>query len=346
MKKWFDVAVMVAILAVIAVLTSASTRGLALPAAGVPPERVSAARAFPAGPALDSEESYIDASSLGTPVLQGGSAMDDERSVPRTPAPNPAVVPSEQSFPGVSARSYLVIDAMSGKKLLQYHAQDRRQIASLTKIMTALIVFERGKLDDTVTVPETIAALDYSNTLMGLTPGEQISVRDLLYGMMLPSGNDASIALATHSAGSEDIFVREMNRRAVQLGLRNTRFVNSHGLDGRTGNQYSTAEDLATLTLYAMQNPDFRAMVAMPWYVAQTGSFGKYLLRNSNALVYSYAGAHGVKIGYTRRAGQTMVGSAYRDGRWLIAVILGSTQRGVDAQLLLDKGFELAQQQG
>lgn len=263
----------------------------------------------------------------------------DERA---TAAGGGASATEEVALPGITAQAYIVIDGDSGETLLQFHASEGRPMASLTKIMTALLVLERGNLDDVATVPEAVANLRFS-TLMGVQSGEQVSVRDLLYGMMLPSGNDAAIALAYYISGDEETFTREMNRRALELGLRNTRFANSHGLDSRTEPHFASSADLAMLTQYAMQMPDFRRVVAARSWSGR-GVQRNYSMVNINGLLASYPGAIGVKIGYTRRAGQTIVGSAVRKGRWLIVVALGSKQSVTDAGFLLEKGFALATQ--
>ena len=247
--------------------------------------------------------------------------------------------PHEEQLPGVTAAAYIVMDGSTGRILMQRNAHARRSTASLTKIMTALLVLEQSNLDEIVTVPEAIATLRAS-TMMGLNLGERIPVRDTLYGLMLPSGNDAAAALATHVAGTEAAFVDRMNDKAKALGLRNTHFTNSHGLDFREwGSPYSSAHDLAELTRAAMANATFREVVAARSFVSRGSDQGPYLLLNFNTLLSSYPGANGVKIGYTRRAGHSIVTSAWRDGVWLIAVVLGSQQRDGDATKLLDEGF-------
>lgn len=233
----------------------------------------------------------------------------------------------------------MVLDAATGAVLSEYHAHDRRSPASLTKIMTALVVLERSAdLAAVVTVPEAVTALRAS-TLMGVPPGERVTVRDLLYGLLLPSGNDAAVALATHVAGSEPAFVALMNQRARELGLRDTQFTNSHGLDFRDwGSPYTSAYDLAVMTQAAVSNATFRQIVATRSYVAP-GERAAYPMQNLNTLLGGYAGADGVKIGWTRRAGNTIAASAARGGRRIITVALGSTNRNGDARLLLDVGF-------
>ena len=261
---------------------------------------------------------------------------------PMTSTPQPLVAQdrANQGLPGVTAAAYAVLDVSTGTVLLEHNAHERRSPASVLKVMTALVTVERADLDAVATVPQAVTLLRAS-TLMGVQPGEHVTVRDLLYGLMLPSGNDAAVALAWHVDGSEAAFVARMNARARALGLRDTNFVNPHGLEFRDwAGGYTSAYDLAVITRVAMENEDFRRIVAARTWTARTDR-GVYVLRTENGLLGSYAGADGVKIGWTRRAGQTMVASATRDGRRLIAVVLGSANRTGDARRLLDQGWKL-----
>ena len=275
----------------------------------------------------------------GAPAVDGG-AQNGSPAQNATPAPLPpelAKAESQPAAPGVTGPSYIVMEAGSGRVLLAHRSVERRAPASLTKVMTALMVLERGRLDDIVTVDQSVKSLENTESmLVGLLPGDQISVRDLLYGVLLWSGNDAALVLARHAAGSEEAFVNLMNKRATEMGLVDTRFANTHGLDAR--NHYSTAYDLARLARLAMQNQTFRDMVATP-NRHFTVSGEQYFMYNQNALLQSYTGADGVKIGFTDNAGQTIIGSAIRDGRRLLVVVLGSKNRWADAMALLDLGF-------
>jgi D-alanyl-D-alanine carboxypeptidase (penicillin-binding protein 5/6) len=170
---------------------------------------------------------------------------------------------------------------------------------------------------------------------MGLRAGVPISVRDLLYGLMLPSGNDAALELARAVDGSVPAFVDRMNAKAAELGLRDTQFQNPHGLDGRA--HYSSAYDLAMLGRYAMANPEFAAIAASPaWHLAPPSDYDLY---NGNSLLARYPGADGIKIGWTNRAGWTLVASAVRDGRRLYVTVLKSADRDGDASALLDWAY-------
>lgn len=252
-------------------------------------------------------------------------------------APKPADLKAQLVAP--SADAYLLLDETSGMVLVEKNGWERRPPASLVKIMTALIALERGRLEDQVDVDVNYMEMP-SSTVMGLLPGERISLKDLLYGLMLPSGNDAAVAVAKHIAGSERIFVDMMNRRARELGLRDTYFANPHGLDfGRYGQGYSTAYDLALLSRQAMSLPAFREIVATLSWTAR-GKDETYEMLNRNLLLYNYDGADGVKIGYTRRAGQTLVGSVTKNGHRVYAVVLGSQHRMTDAVRLFDYVFQ------
>ena len=261
----------------------------------------------------------------------------------RAVQPPPADLAKAESQPKIAevkAAAYLLMDAGSGSVLISNGGQQRRAPASLTKIMTALIVLERSKLDRLVTADQASldALKDTESSTIGLQAGDRMTVKDLLYGLLLPSGNDAALVLAKAVAGSEKSFVELMNKRAAELDLTHTHFDNPHGLDSR--NQYSTAYDLARLTRVAMNNATFREIVATQRQPV-TISGDPYSSPNYNELLQLYPGADGVKIGYTDLAGETMIGSAVRDGRRLLVVVLGSNRRAADAMLLLDRGFGL-----
>ncbi len=250
-----------------------------------------------------------------------------------------AMAESRPPVPGLTSPSYLVMDRDTGKVLLAHNALQERPPASLTKVMTALLVLENGKLDDKVAIDSGINSLkDTGSTLIGLEVGEHMTVRDLLYGMMLNSGNDAAVALARYIAPTEAAFVTLMNRRAAELGMKHTTFVNPEGLDAP--GLHTTAYDLAVLARKAMENPTFRAIVSTQRWIGHD-DHDPYLLVNQNHLLGSYEGADGVKIGFTDAAGQTMIASAARGNRHLIAVVLGSEQRFPDAGALLDAGFTI-----
>ena len=232
--------------------------------------------------------------------------------------------------PQVSAKSAALLDGMTGECLYEKNGDQRALIASTTKIMTGLLVCEAGDLDRTVTVPETAAGTEGSS--MYLKSGETLTRRELLYGMMLHSGNDAALTLAISISGSEAAFVRQMNRRACALNLTQTHFANPHGLD--SGENYSTALDLARLAQAALQNEQFRAVVS-----TKTITCAGRTLTNHNKLLWRYDGCIGVKTGYTRHAGRILVSAAERGGRMLIAVTISDPDDWRDHAALLDYGF-------
>ena len=230
----------------------------------------------------------------------------------------------------VSAQSAVVLDGHTGQVLWEKNADQRSLIASTTKIMTALVVLERAKLDDLVTVPPEAQGVEGSS--MYLRAGETLTVRDLLHGLMLASGNDAAVALAVQLSGSVEAFAEEMNRKAAALGIPDIHFANPHGLD--SPENYATARSLGLLAAEAMKNPDFRAIVSTKTYTA-----GDRVLTNHNKLLWSYPGAVGVKTGYTKSAGRLLVGSAERDGRRLISVTVNAPGDWEDHRRMLDYGF-------
>ena len=232
--------------------------------------------------------------------------------------------------PDLSARSAILIDGSSGETLFEKDADRRSLIASTTKIMTGLLVAEQCDPDAPVTVPAEAAGVEGSS--LYLKEGETLTVRDLLYGLMLRSGNDAAVALAIHLDGSVAQFVRRMNARAYEIGLTDTHYANPHGLDSEEN--YSTARDLAKLSAEAMKNPAFRQVVS-----TETYSFGDRRAVNHNKLLRRYDGAVGVKTGFTKAAGRILVSAAERDGVRLIAVTIHAPDDWNDHEKLLDYGF-------
>jgi D-alanyl-D-alanine carboxypeptidase len=248
----------------------------------------------------------------------------------------PAPAAGAPGWPAVDARSVVVMDAGSGRILYARAPDERRLIASTTKIMTALVAIERGNPDDLVTVSRRAATVEGSRIY--LEEGERETLRDLLYALMLRSANDAAIAIAEHIAGSVEQFAELMNEKASSLGCRNTHFVNPHGLDA-TGH-YSTARDLAVIAAYAMKNPVFRQVVStrrwqMPWPAKNSTR----VLYNENRLL-AHADGTGIKTGYTVAAGHCVVASARRGAFEPVVVMLGA---GLgfwrDVRALLDHAF-------
>ena len=230
----------------------------------------------------------------------------------------------------VSARSAIVMDAQTGRVLYEKNADQRSLIASTTKIMTALVVCEQCNVLDRMRIPKEAVGIEGSS--MYLQEGEVLTIQELLYGLMLRSGNDAAIALAIYCGGTVEGFAELMNDKARQLGLKSTHFVNPNGLDAP--GHYSTARDMAVLTAYAMENPIFAQTVS-----TKTVNIGGRSLQNHNKLLWQVAGADGVKTGYTKAAGRILVSSAVRQGRRLIAVTMDAPDDWQDHKTLLEDGF-------
>ena len=237
------------------------------------------------------------------------------------------------------AAAWVLVDAADGEVLAAHQAQSERSIASTTKLMTAYVSRRDLKLGETVVAPpyQALAA----ESLLGLEAGERIEVRDLLYGLLLVSGNDAAVALAQAAGGSEDAFVEEMNQAAGQLGLEHTSYSNPIGLD-EVGN-YSSAADLAALTIELRKDAFFREVFDTPATTTQSGAHPRELV-NRNVLVRTVPYVNGVKTGYTLDAGNVLVASGKQQGVELVSAVLGApteSERDAASLQLLDYGFEL-----
>jgi D-alanyl-D-alanine carboxypeptidase (penicillin-binding protein 5/6) len=218
----------------------------------------------------------------------------------------------------IKAPSALLVDLGSGKVLFAKQPDERRPIASLAKIMTAMLVLERTKPDDMVVVSRRAAHTP--PVVVGLVPGEQIQVQALLYGLLLRSGNDAAVALAEHVSGSVREFVQQMNDEAGRLGLNDTHYTSPNGLNDRG---YSTVRDLVKLTRIALGDPTFTQIVSAEQHWIPGPRRQIHHLRNLNLLLGAYPGTFGVKTGYTRAAGDCVVGVARRGSQALLAIELG-----------------------
>jgi serine-type D-Ala-D-Ala carboxypeptidase (penicillin-binding protein 5/6) len=259
---------------------------------------------------------------FGPPVITGG----DYPMLRLDPDTVEAVWQSSHP-PGVTAGAAVVVDLSSGQMLYGLRPEDRLPPASTVKIMTAFVTLKRANLDDVVQVSAEAASTEGSR--MGLAAGEKLTVRDLLYGLLLPSGNDAAVALAEHISGTEKEFVALMNETAAGLDMRETHFTSPHGLDD-PGETVSAA-DLVTLTTAAFAYPVFSDIVATP-----AADVAGHKLVNTNQLLSTYLGADGVKTGTTDAAGECLVASASRNGHRMLVVLLGSQNRYEEATLLLD----------
>ena len=236
------------------------------------------------------------------------------------------------SFPvqAVSAQNAILMDCTTGRILYGKQIDKRGLIASTTKIMTALVVCEQCNVLDRVKIPREAVGIEGSS--MYLQEGEVLTVQELLYGMMLHSGNDAAVALAIYCGGTVEGFAEMMNDKARTLGLKNTHFENPNGLDGE--HHYSTARDLGILAAYAMNNPIFAKTVS-----TKTVKAGDRYLRNHNKLLWQLEGADGVKTGYTKAAGRILVSSVRRCGRRLVAVTMNDPNDWQDHISLMESGF-------
>ena len=246
--------------------------------------------------------------------------------------------PMSAATPGLVAHSAVLMDADTGRVLFEKNARERMYPASITKIMTALVALEHADLADEVKISAQSAGVEGSS--MYLAAGETYTLEELLFGLMLVSGNDAASAIALHISGSIEAFARLMNETAKSLGADSTHFANPHGLPDP--NHYTTAHDMALITRHALSLPDFRRIVAapsveIPWRPGRTSrqfASGNWML--------GHGGIDGVKTGFTQAARHTYVASATRDDRRLIAVVLRTdpkSQKWADALELIEYGY-------
>jgi len=269
-----------------------------------------------------------------TPVIQPGGQAS------LSPFPSTLRTPSSSSdVPEIRAPAAVLADLDTGQVLFDLNRNERRPIASVTKIMTALLVVERTNPTDVVTVSEEAASGQVSGISgLGLVAGERIRVDELLYALLLQSANDAALALAEHVSGSVDAFVDDMNARAEQLGMSRTMFASPNGLDDAG---YSSAADLVRLTRAAYRSRGFASVVATRFHTVRSLDAQPRTVQNRNVLLWLYPGAIGVKTGFTSPAGFCLVGSAQRGDERLVAVVLGEPGEPFsDAAALLNYGFD------
>lgn len=242
------------------------------------------------------------------------------------------------SMPQISATSAILIEAESGRVIAEKNADQRMPMASTTKIMTALTAIENCDVKKTISVPS--AAVGIEGSSIYLYEGEQLTVEDLLYAMLLESANDAAAAIAIAIGGSIEGFAEMMNARAKALGLENTHFENPHGLD--SPEHYTTARELALISAAAMKNETFQKIVSTyKITIPLNQTEGVRLLINHNKMLKSYSGAVGIKTGYTKKSGRCLVSAAEKDGVKLIAVTLNAPDDWQDHTKMLDLGFSI-----
>lgn len=240
------------------------------------------------------------------------------------------IVPAVAEAVEVSATAAVLLDADTGQLLYEKNGDEQMLIASTTKIMTALVALEQAEPDDTVTVTREHMT---EGSSMYLKPGETVRVEELLYGLLLCSGNDAALAL-TECAGGLEPFVALMNEKAAALGMTHTSFANPNGLDAE--GHYSTARDMAVLAAAAMDEPTFRRICS-----SRAVTIGQRTMENHNRLLRQVEGCVGLKTGYTKAAGRTLVSCAEQDGCRLIAVTLRDGDDWADHAALYEYGFRL-----
>ncbi|MGH9283421.1 MAG: D-alanyl-D-alanine carboxypeptidase family protein, partial [Acidimicrobiales bacterium] len=269
-------------------------------------------------------------------VLGSAGAAFGQQPATGVPAPASAALPSA---PGLGMAAGILVDAASGKVVWSQNADAQRAPASLTKVLTALVVLDQANLDDNVTVTPEARAV--GGARMYAESGWVMPVRDLLWGLLLQSGNDAAVALAQKVSpdGTVAGFATLMNERAKQLGATRSNFVNPHGLDAP--GHLTTARDMAIISSAALRNPTFAQMVATYSHQIPWGDGSSHTLTNHNKLLTRYPGTIGVKTGYTLGAGPSLISAVRRGDHTLIAVVMGSPSQGHynESTALYDWGF-------
>ena len=245
-----------------------------------------------------------------------------------------ALAPLESFAIETSARSAIIIESGFGNVLYEKNAHTRATMASTTKIMTALCAIEEGNLDSKIKVHDSAVGVEGSS--MYLTKGEEITLRELVYGLMLSSGNDAAVAIACAVSGSVEEFAKLMNEKAESIGAKNTQFKNPNGLDEE--GHYTTAYDLAMITAHAMKNEEFRKIVST-YQTTVSGPENKRYLTNHNKLLKMMDGCIGVKTGFTKKSGRCLVSACERDGMEVVAVTLNAPDDWNDHMAMTDYAY-------
>ena len=286
---------------------------------------------------------WIVSSMLLTVVLLSALVAAAPTPAPAAPAPNPAAAtqaaPAKAKPPVITCETAILMVAGTKQVLFEKDSRKIMYPASTTKIMTLITALKHGKLDDTVVIGPGPVAVEGSSLDLELM--DRLSLRELLYGLMLVSGNDAAEAVAEHvSGGSPKKFIGWMNEEAERIGALRTHFSNPHGLPDPV-NHFTTAYDMALMADAGFKTPGFEDFVSQPYHVVKFLNRAGMKVTNTNRLLLSYPGANGVKTGVTQAAGQCLVASARRNGVLLIAVVFNGNKRFPEATALLDYGFSL-----
>lgn len=228
-------------------------------------------------------------------------------------------IENKSKLPDINSRAYVIIDRNTNLAILGKNENTKRKMASTTKVMTATVIIENCDLNETIEVSKKAAGTGGSR--LGLKTGDKITIRDLLYGLMLKSGNDAAVALAEHCGGSVQGFSELMNKKAAELNLDNTNFETPHGLD--SDNHYTTAYELAILSNYALNNKTFKQIVGTKNYTVTINGYPKSI-SNTNELLGNLEGVYGIKTGFTNGANRCLVSACKRDDMDIICVVLGA----------------------
>ena len=272
-------------------------------------------------------------------ILLAGCSAENPLSQPSA-ASSPASGGASQraeGAPRISAASAILMEASTGQILYEKNSREKAWPASITKIMTALLAIESGDVKRKVRVDDSAVGVEGSSIY--LKEKEILSMEDLLYGMMLRSGNDAAVAAAMAAEGSIPDFAAAMNLRAEELGALDTHFMNPSGLHHE--DHYTTAHDMALIAREAMKNPVFREIAgAKEWMAKREGKDAYTFFENKNKVVFQYEGGNGIKLGYTTTAGRTLVASSCRDGLEVICVVLDDPNWFEDAYALMDYAHE------
>ncbi|MGI5908365.1 MAG: D-alanyl-D-alanine carboxypeptidase family protein [Christensenellales bacterium] len=249
-----------------------------------------------------------------------------------TAMPPPAKAAPEEA----TSSAAVVLETGTNRVLFESNPDAQMPMASTTKIMTALVALEHGNLDDKVVIPREAVGIEGSSIY--LKEGEVLSLEQLLYGLMLSSGNDVAVAVACHVGGSVEGFVDMMNTKAMKIGAENTCFTNPNGL--HDDNHYTTAYDLALITSCALKNPEFQRICSTQYKEIPGPEGTPRTLKNKNKLLWQYEGGNGVKTGYTKAAGKCLVASAKREDMQVVCVVLNSSSMFIQSMALMDEAFE------